>query len=615
MLKGKKFQKSLLAVSLVLAMLLGSMTGCGKAGGESSSSTDEKASGQEKAEKSTEEKTSSEQESGKQEEAVSSEPFTIQILTNLASVSTQEDANNLYIFRYLEYYLKQKGYDVTLNVEAMTDPGEQLSLLLNSGDLPDVIWGDPGSLSNVNAVKYGAEEGMLLDWTPYINDAELMPNVNELTQTQPAAFLGATCTDGNIYALPYIDERTYGWNAGNIAVNVGLLVNKNWVDECGLTEPTTAEEFIDVMRAFQAKKKADGGNGVVYMGSETKMERYLWTALGYYGSDIGQFGIGMAIKDGQVWMPAATEDYRDFVGLMHTMYEEGLLSQDYFTLDYDTVASMIATLEYPVVGLNYLNVEDTAEYNNWIGVPAITAGSNDTVLCSTTSNVNQGCIWVSADTEHPEAIAEMVDFVYGKDGYQMMKFGPKEGEDPLGLVDGWYVGEDGMITTKLVADGTYPYWDNYAYTWLLPNAKQGCSIGDPGYARNPDGSAGEMKHESYTDALTGEEIQLAVKNDYSIDIVDGTWRLRNIENWAEKGHVTTVRLPDVFLESEDLNRVTELNMLLTDHITAESVNFITGVRPLSELDQYFEELKNLGVEEYIEIYRNAYADYMEQTFN
>ena len=34
-------------------------------------------------------------------------------------------------------------------------------------------------------------------------------------------------------------------------------------------------------------------------------------------------------------------------------------------------------------------------------------------------------------------------------------------------------------------------------------------------------------------------------------------------------------------------------------------------RPLSELDAYFEELKSLGIEEYIAIYQEAYAPFLE----
>ena len=53
----------------------------------------------------------------------------------------------------------------------------------------------------------------------------------------------------------------------------------------------------------------------------------------------------------------------------------------------------------------------------------------------------------------------------------------------------------------------------------------------------------------------------------------------------------------------------DLSTVINDHVTAETAKFIVGTRPLEELDAYFAELKNLGIEEYIQIYRDAYAGF------
>ena len=55
-------------------------------------------------------------------------------------------------------------------------------------------------------------------------------------------------------------------------------------------------------------------------------------------------------------------------------------------------------------------------------------------------------------------------------------------------------------------------------------------------------------------------------------------------------------------------------MAIEDYITQETPKFITGARSLDEFDAYQDELKNLGVERYIEIYRDAYQNYMDGTF-
>ena len=78
--------------------------------------------------------------------------------------------------------------------------------------------------------------------------------------------------------------------------------------------------------------------------------------------------------------------------------------------------------------------------------------------------------------------------------------------------------------------------------------------------------------------------------------------------------MTWLTLPGVYMNSDDAFRASELGNLLTDYIKEESAKFITGARPLSEVDQYFEELRQIGVEEYIEMYRAAYSDYIKAHF-
>lgn len=61
-------------------------------------------------------------------------------------------------------------------------------------------------------------------------------------------------------------------------------------------------------------------------------------------------------------------------------------------------------------------------------------------------------------------------------------------------------------------------------------------------------------------------------------------------------------------------RAEELGTLLGDYVTSESVKFITGTRPLSQVEDFQKELEGLGVEEYLEYYREGYASYMDSIF-
>jgi hypothetical protein len=73
-------------------------------------------------------------------------------------------------------------------------------------------------------------------------------------------------------------------------------------------------------------------------------------------------------------------------------------------------------------------------------------------------------------------------------------------------------------------------------------------------------------------------------------------------------------LGTVWLSDEQNIEITDLKTVLNSYISAESAKFATGIRPISEIDEFWEELKVMGIERYLEIYKEAYAPYMESVF-
>ena len=110
------------------------------------------------------------------------------------------------------------------------------------------------------------------------------------------------------------------------------------------------------------------------------------------------------------------------------------------------------------------------------------------------------------------------------------------------------------------------------------------------------------------DQLTGDIIYSVPQASYTDDNNDGHWRTTQSETMIN--HLTAVRLPAVYLSNEQNQRVADLSSVINDHVTAETAKFIVGTRSLDELDDYFQELRDLGIEEYIEIHEEAYAGYI-----
>jgi len=598
--------KRFLALALAGLLTLGSLVGCSTPdGGKETTKAQEQTKGSEGTE-GQDNTTTEAATTGKP-----TEPITISILTSRHSGATN-NAEDIWFFKYLEYWLGEQGYDVTLDVQQTMEPDQQLSLMLGTDSLPDLIWGI--DLTPNNAVIYGTEEKMLLDWTPYINE-QYMPNLYAGFQEDPDALAASTCLDGAVYSIPSLSARSYyGTNCG-----FGMLdrwfINEDWLKQVNMPSPDTLDELLDVLRAFKENIKSEDGSAIVPVTSNADLwEKGLWMRLGYYGDSTTQgskYGTVISIKDGKIALPAYSDDYKTFIEIMKTCYDEGLISPDHFTMDSTTVRGISKA------GLSGIHCDWTLDhipdFTEWGCVVPFAIGDTEEVAISMSATYTTGKIWASADTKYPEVVALIVDYIYGAEGALMYEYGPQEGKDPLKLVDGWQMTAEGNFTTKLVLDGTY---DNMtAYTRQYIHAIEGVGKFALGraYAKELCGIKVNVGEDSVIDVITGETITGSLDKIYDeITNKGDNWRVENTE--ASEKHVTTVLLPQVYMTEEDALRATEIQTVLNTHIITESAKFITGVRPMSEINKFMDELKAMEVEEYIALYEKAYSSYMEGYF-
>ena len=598
-----KNKKRILALLLAATTLAGSVTGCGSDNAKENSN----AVSSEKTSEATE---SSQVTEDSQEEAakhpVTTEPITISILTARMEESTN-DATDLWFFKYLEYWLNEQGYDATIEVTQCNEAGTQIPLMLGTDTLPDLIWGI--DLSPSNAVVYGAGEEMILDWAPYINEED-MPNFYNAVSEE--ALAAVTCIDGGVYSLPYLTSKTYHTNYAGFGMVDRVYVNQDWLEQCNLEMPTDIEGFLDMLRAFKSIKLESGDTVIPLLENAAFFQKWLWVGLGYYGTSVSNMGLKFAIKDDAITFPAYTDDYRTYVEIMKTCYDEGLISQDYITMDTTTIQG------YMISGVSGVLADWTlqnspADFNNWVAISPMPIGDNDEVAISLSETYGPYRLWASASTEYPEVVALIADYLYSKEGACFYNYGPQEGQDPLGLVDGWYLDEDGNVTTKAVEDGTFAEMVLYSRQHIFSNDYVGCNDGLLQYAREIGGRDDIVVDEKVIkDTVTGKDIVAQINTVYTDDNNDGWWRITTSQ--ASEPYLTTIKLPNAYLTEEDELRAAELKTIINPYVEAETAKFITGLRPMEEMDAYFEELKGLGIEEYITLYENAYSSYMDSIY-
>ena len=535
--------------------------------------------------------------------AVAEEKVTVSLLTTRNSTATN-DIEDVWFFKYLAQKM-----NVDFELEQTLETDQRISLMFASDSVPDLVWGI--GLSNNDVMVYGVQEGMLLNWKDLITP-ELMPNTYQAMQDYPDAFTASTAPDGSIYTLPMITGSSYYANTGSFSAAIRMYINKDWMDACGITEiPTTLDEYLEVLRTFKEKDPMGlGENNIPLIGNQEKDKTFVWNALGFHGTATQAYGTSFDLKDNQLVLPCYTEEAKEFITFYNTLYNEGLISPDYFTLDQTAARGLMASGVCGVLGDSTLAAIGDA-WSSWIALSPLTSDVNDVAVAAFNPGYSVGQLYASAYTEHPEVLARIVDYMYSDEGALYYFYGPMKGtEETLGMVDGWYYDENNRITTDKVVNGEFTDISEYAYQYIKSYSSA------PGrfdhYSQTAAAMAGiefPGKEMTIVDKLTGAEIPSLIMDVYTDDNNDGHWRITQSEAMID--HLTAVRLPAVYLTAEQNQRVADLSTVINDYVTAESAKFIVGTRPLSELDAYFEELKSLGIEEYIAIYQEAYAPFLE----
>ena len=535
--------------------------------------------------------------------AVAEEKVTVSLLTTRNSTATN-DIEDVWFFKYLAQKM-----NVDFELEQTLETDQRISLMFASDSVPDLVWGI--GLSNNDVMVYGVQEGMLLNWKDLITP-ELMPNTYQAMQDYPDAFTASTAPDGNIYTLPMITGSSYYANTGSFSAAIRMYINKDWMDACGITQiPTTLDEYLEVLRTFKEKDPMGlGENNIPLIGNQEKDKTFVWNALGFHGTATQAYGTSFDLKDNQLVLPCYTEEAKEFITFYNTLYNEGLISPDYFTLDQTAARGLMASGVCGVLGDSTLTAIGDA-WPSWVALSPLTSDVNDMAVAAFNPGYSVGQLYASAYTEHPEVLARIVDYMYSDEGALYYFYGPMKGtEETLGMVDGWYYDENNRITTDKVVNGEFTDISEYAYQYIKSYSSA------PGrfdhYSQTAAAMAGiefPGKEMTIVDKLTGAEIPSLIMDVYTDDNNDGHWRITQSEAMID--HLTAVRLPDVYLTAEQNQRVADLSTVINDYVTAESAKFIVGTRPLSELDAYFEELKSLGIEEYLAIYQEAYAPFLE----
>lgn len=183
---------------------------------------------------------------------------------------------------------------------------ESLTLVMASNDMPDIFVVNKDTAGWLTAVKYGA----FYELSQYLGKGDYR-NLD----TIPEAVIQNASVDGYLYGIP---------RSRNLYRN-GWGYRQDWVNNLGIADPTTLEEFYDMLVAF-TNQDPDGnglndtyGLGLCDFYGPLDMLQCMWGAPNGWGID----------KNGDLIPAHLTEEYIACLTEVRKWYSEGLINPDY----------------------------------------------------------------------------------------------------------------------------------------------------------------------------------------------------------------------------------------------------------------------------------------------
>lgn len=301
---------------------------------------------------------------------------------------------------------------------------QKRQLAFASGDLPDAFYGG-FSIEGFDYVNYGTQ-GVLIPLEKMINK-DLMPNLTKLIERNPNILKQMTAPDGHVYGLPLYAE-------GTTNTNDTILYNKLWLDKLGLKIPTTTDEFYEYLKAIKAAKDLNG-NGkddeipfTFRYGTNGQVDKIngISSLIGFSGLVMPQTLID--VKDGKLIFVPGQPEYKEAIKFLNKLASEGLIDKEAFTMDNPAYAAKL-TSKVPSVGVGIH--WSTATANTPIGSevfvygPPLKGADGKQRWAKRVTPVNFNIAFaITNKAKNPEVLMKWADLNYDTDTSIQNLYGP-----------------------------------------------------------------------------------------------------------------------------------------------------------------------------------------------
>ena len=573
--------KKVLSMILAIALLLCMFSACGNTAAESAESAENavSAAAETETEAAAAEEPAQAAEAADAAEASAEEPVTLESDgLEVVELPLVEDGESLSFWLPYPFFVGNMVEDmaedvsvlkelaartgITMEITAINGEAEeeQFNLMIASGNYCDVITDmSKYSLGYDSAI----EEDVIIDLYDLVQ--EYAPNYWYYL-TQDINTLATLVTDnGN---LPCV--ATLYATAG--AENAGYVVRQDWLDELGMSTPTTYDELAAYVEAANNTYGAQG----MYLGSDGN------DALFSFGFDCGSDYI---VVDGEVQHSFQQDSFRTYLETAADWYSRGLIFNDFYLYGQDDTEDQMFCSGGLAVNVGRCTSYDlfygyTDESYSAVYAPMnpVRVNADDQIHYSGTTGslIKKADTWsITESCSDPELVMELVNYLFSEEGQLLFNWGV-EGEAYTLNADGEPEYTDMMINDPDMA---------YLFTAYL-------------YASN-------------TASEYAPSIMDVSKQYYSFD--DTAWDAYYL--YLDDGADGSYNYPDgATLTADELTEYATYSSDVDTYVDTQLLAFITGQVVLDDASwaDFQSNLESLGINEMVEAKQAAYDRYAEK---
>lgn len=457
---------------------------------------------------------------------------------------------------------KQTGIRVKFIHPPWGQEVQSFSLMIASNNLPDIIEYDWKQYAG-GAGKAIADD-VIVDIKPLLE--KVSPNLKAFLDERPEIAKNLQTDQGQYGFYPFVRD-------GDMLTTFrGAVIRKDILDNAGVAMPETLEEWDIALRTMK-----DAG---IEIPITIHFANDLLDAVGPF---MGAFDIcgGFYQEDGVVKFGPYEPNFKKFVKKMNEWYEEGLLDRQFDNMESSRYGELFSSgklgAAFGTAGGNMGNWISDVQQNIPGAVlapakyPSSQKGQRAKFGHKTLEVEGKGAA-ITTQCRDVEMAARLLDYAYSEEGSMLYNFGI-EGES-YEMVDG------------------YPTYTSYMTDEEINGGRTLAQM--LGQYTRSSASAPCIQDVRYMEQYCkGEEQKAALRV------------------WADTD-AGDYQLPLLTFTLEENTEYSSIMNKINPYRQERLYQYIAGILPVDDMEEYYAELQNMGIERAIEIQQAAYDRFLQR---